>query len=42
MMADVAAKLETKQIRASEYQPETSTSTFYLDQTIENVIPQPG
>jgi hypothetical protein len=41
MIADVAAKLETKDIRASQYQPETSTSTFYLDNTVENVIPQP-
>lgn len=41
MIADVAAKLETKQIRASQYQPETSTSTFYLDQTAPDVIPEP-
>jgi hypothetical protein len=41
MIADVAAKLETKDIRASQIQPETSTSTFYLDETVQNVIPQP-
>ena len=41
MIADVAAKLETKEIRASQVRPETSTSTFYLDQTIQNVEPQP-
>lgn len=41
MIADVAAKLETKEIRASQIQPETSTSTFYLDQSVQNVIPQP-
>ena len=41
MVADVEAKLETKEIRASQVQPEISTSTFYLDQNIENVIPQP-
>ena len=40
MMAEVEAKLETKEIRASQVQPQTSTSTFYLDQTVENVIPQ--
>jgi hypothetical protein len=41
MIADVEAKLETKGIRASQFQPETSTSTFYLDETIPNVTPQP-
>ncbi|CAF2499044.1 unnamed protein product [Rotaria sp. Silwood2] len=41
MIADVAAKLETKNIRASEVKPERSTSTFYLDDTVQNVIPQP-
>jgi hypothetical protein len=41
MIADVEAKLETKQIRASQFQPETSTSTFYLDKTTSDVIPQP-
>jgi hypothetical protein len=41
MMADVEAKLETKEIRATHVKPETSTSTFYLDQTVEQVIPQP-
>jgi hypothetical protein len=41
MIADVAAKLETKEIRASQVQPQTSTSTFYLDQTVQNVTPQP-
>jgi hypothetical protein len=41
MIADVAAKLETKDIRASQYQPETSTSTFYLDETVQHVVPQP-
>ncbi|CAF0743307.1 unnamed protein product [Adineta steineri] len=41
MLADVEAKLETKQIRPSQYQSETSTSTFYLDQTIPDVIPEP-
>ncbi|CAF1685799.1 unnamed protein product, partial [Adineta ricciae] len=41
MIADVAAKLETKEIRASQYQPETSTSTFYLDQTAPEVEPSP-
>ncbi|UJR28306.1 hypothetical protein I4U23_009551 [Adineta vaga] len=41
MIADVEAKLETKQIRPSQYQPETSTSTFYLDQTTPEVIPEP-
>jgi hypothetical protein len=40
MIADVAAKLETKHIRASEVQPEISTSTFYLDETVQNVIPE--
>lgn len=41
MIADVSAKLETKEIRASQIQPETSTSTFYLDQTAPEVIPEP-
>jgi hypothetical protein len=41
MIADVEAKLETKYIRASEIQPEISTSTFYLDDTVQNIIPQP-
>lgn len=41
MIADVAAKLETKEIRASQVQPEISTSTFYIDETEQNVIPQP-
>ena len=41
MMAEVAAKLETKEIRASQVQPETSTSTFYLDQNADNVTPNP-
>ncbi|CAF3449488.1 unnamed protein product [Rotaria socialis] len=41
MLADVAAKLETKQIRASQVQPEKSTSTFYLDDTVQQVEPQP-
>ncbi|CAF3636008.1 unnamed protein product [Rotaria sordida] len=40
MIADVEAKLETKEIRASHVQPEKSTSTFYLDDTIQDVIPQ--
>ena len=40
MIADVSAKLETKEIRASQIQPETSTSTFYLDNTVQDVIPQ--
>ena len=40
MMAEVQAKLETKEIRASQVPPQTSTSTFYLDQSVENVIPQ--
>ena len=41
MLADVQAKLETKDIRSTEIQPEISTSTFYFDETIQNVIPQP-
>ena len=41
MIADVSAKLETKEIRASQIQPEISTSTFYIDETIQDVIPQP-
>jgi hypothetical protein len=41
MIADVAAKLETKEIRASQVQPEISTSTFYLDETVQDVTPQP-
>lgn len=41
MVADVQAKLETKEIRASQVQPEISTSTFYLDNSVENVVPEP-
>ena len=41
MIAEVSAKLETKEIRASQVQPETSTSTFYIDETVQNVEPQP-
>ena len=40
MIADVEAKLETKDIRASQIQPEKSTSTFYLDEIISNTVPQ--
>ena len=41
MIADVEAKLETKNIRPSEIQPETSTSTFYFEETSEYQLPQP-
>jgi hypothetical protein len=41
MLADVHAKLETKNIRPTEIHPEISTSTFYFDETIQNIIPQP-
>ena len=41
MIADVQAKYETKNIRPSEIHPETSTSTFYFDETIRNIVPQP-
>jgi hypothetical protein len=41
MLADVEAKLETKEIRPSQIQPETSTSTFYFQETTQNIIPQP-
>lgn len=41
MIADVEAKLETKEIRAAQVQPEKSTSTFYLDGTAQYVEPEP-
>ncbi|CAF1082065.1 unnamed protein product, partial [Adineta steineri] len=41
MIADVQAKLETKNIRPSEIQPERSTSTVYFDETVQHVRPQP-
>jgi len=41
MIADVQAKLETKNIRPSEIQPEISTSTLYFEETIHDIIPQP-
>jgi hypothetical protein len=41
MIADVEAKLETKNIRPSEIQPESSTSTFYFEETSEYHLPQP-
>ncbi|CAF4610426.1 unnamed protein product, partial [Rotaria sp. Silwood1] len=41
MIADVQAKLETKDIRPNEIQPETSTTTYYFDKTIDTIIPEP-
>ena len=41
MLADVQAKLETKHIRPSDFQPEAATSTFYFDETTTYVTPQP-
>ena len=41
MIADVEAKLETKNIRSTQIQPETSTSTFLFEDIRQYVIPQP-
>jgi len=39
MHADVDARLETKDIRPSQIQPEPSTSAFYFEETTNYVIP---
>lgn len=41
IIADVQAKLEMKNIRASEIPLETSTSTFYFEEGSEMPLPQP-
>jgi hypothetical protein len=41
MLADVEAKLETKDIRPSQIQPEISTSTYLFEETSQYIIPQP-
>ena len=41
MIADVQAKLEMKDIRASEIPRQTSTSTFYFEEGSETPLPQP-
>ena len=41
MMADVQARLETTDIRASQIHPEQSTTTFYFDEAVPHIVPQP-
>ncbi|CAF0971766.1 unnamed protein product [Rotaria sordida] len=41
ILADVQAQFETKEIRPNEIQPEISTTTYYFDQTIDTIIPEP-
>ncbi|CAF4512820.1 unnamed protein product, partial [Rotaria magnacalcarata] len=40
LIADVQAKLETKEIRPNEIQPEISSATFSFNQSTECIIPE--